>query len=104
LESPPYRPPAWATVLSIVLVVGLVAPVMYLITTFLFHFSGGQDRMGPVVNYAALAVVVGTLAVGAIVWKVRSPAAALRWTAVATPVAWLVAIAVEWGFSFAWGA
>jgi hypothetical protein len=103
LETPPYRPPTWATVLSIALIVGLVAPVMYLITTFLFHFSGGQYRMGPVVDYGALGVIVGTLVLAVIVWRVRTPAAALKWTAIATPVAWLVAIAVEWGFSFALG-
>jgi arginine exporter protein ArgO len=104
VEPPPYRPPAWATVLSIALIVGLVAPVMYLVTTFLFHFSGGQYRMGAVVDYGALAVVVGTLVLAVIVWKVRSPATALKWTAIATPVAWVVAIVVEWGFSFALGA
>lgn len=86
------------------LIVGLVAPVMYLVTTFLFHFSSGQDRMGPVVNNGALGVVAGTLLLAAVVWKVRSPGAALRWTAITTPVAWVVAVIVEWGLSFAFGA
>jgi arginine exporter protein ArgO len=104
MEPAPYRPPTWATVLSIALIVGLVAPVMYLVTTFLFHFSGGQYRMGPVVDYGALAVIAGTLLLTAIVWKVRSPAAALKTASIATPVAWFVAILVEWGLSFAWGA
>jgi hypothetical protein len=77
---------------------------MYLVTTFLFHFSGGQYRMGPVVDYSALAVIAGTLLLTAIVWRVRSPAAALKCAAIATPAAWVVAIVVEWGFSFALGA
>jgi hypothetical protein len=88
----------------IVLIVGLVAPVMYLVTTFLFHFSSGQDRMGPVVNYGALGVVAGTLVLAATVWRIRSPAAALRWTAIATGVAWVAAVVIEWGLSFAFGA
>jgi len=104
LEPTRYRPPTWATVLSIALIVGLIAPVMYLVTTFLFHFSGGQYRMGPVVDYGALAVIASTLLLTAIVWKVRSPAAALKCAAIAAPVAWVVAILVEWGFSFALGA
>ncbi len=97
-------PARWTTALAIVFIVGLVAPVMYLVTTFLFHFSSGQDRMGPVVNYSALGVVAGTLLLAPVVWKVRSPGAALRWTAIATPVAWVVAVIVEWGLSFAFGA
>lgn len=90
--------------LSIALIVGPAALVMYLVTTFLFHFSGGQSRMGPVVDYGALTVIAGTLLLTVIVWRVRSPAAALRTTAIVTPVAWVLAIVVEWGLSFAWGA
>jgi hypothetical protein len=77
---------------------------MYLVTTFLFHFSSGQDRMGPVVNFGALGVVLGTLVLAAIIWRARSPAAAVRWTAIATGVAWVAAIVIEWGLSFAYGA
>jgi hypothetical protein len=93
-----------ATALSIAIIVGPAAPVMYLITTFLFHFSGGQYRMGPVVDYGALTVIAGTLVLTAIAWRVRSRAAAVKTAAIATPVAWVLAIVVEWGLSFVWGA
>lgn len=77
---------------------------MFLATTFLFHFSSGQYRMGPVVNYGALAVVVGTSLLAVIAWRIRSPAAALKWAALATPLAWVAAALVEWVFSFFLGA
>ena len=77
---------------------------MFLATTFLFHFSSGQDRMGPVVNYGALAVVAGTSLLALIAWRIRSPAAALKWAAIATPVAWVAAALVEWVLSFSLGA
>jgi hypothetical protein len=97
-------PSKWATALSIAIIIGPAAIVMYLVTTFLFHFSGGQYRMGPVVDYGALTVIAGTLVLTGIAWRVRSPAAAVKTAVIATPVAWAVAIAVEWGLSFAWGA
>jgi hypothetical protein len=77
---------------------------MFLATTFLFHFSSGQDRMAPVVNYGALTVVAGTSLLAVMVWRIRSPAAALKWAAIATPVAWVAAVLVEWVFSFFLGA
>jgi len=98
------QPARWTTVLSIALVVGAAAVIMYLVTTFLFHFSSGQYRMGLVVDLAALLVVLGTLVLAAIVWRARSPAAAVRWTAIATGIAWVAAIIIEWGLSFAYGA
>jgi hypothetical protein len=97
-------PSKWATGLSIAIIVGPAALVMYLVTTFLFHFSGGQYRRGPVVDYGALTAIAGTLVLTAIAWRVRSPAAAVKTAAIATPVAWVLAIAVEWGLSFVWGA
>jgi hypothetical protein len=89
---------------SLLLLIGLTGAFMYLVTTFLFHFSGGQYRMGPVVDYTALGVVAGTTLLAAIVWTVRSPNAALKFTAIATPVAWAVAVFAEWRLSFVWGA
>ena len=77
---------------------------MFLATTFLFHFSSGQYRMGPVVNYGALAVVAGTSLLAVIAWRIRSPSAALKWAAITTPVAWVAAALVEWVFSFFLGA
>lgn len=93
-----------AVALSLVLLIGVAGGFMYLVTTFLFHFSSGQYRMGPVVDYIALAVVAGTLLLAAIVWRIRSPAAAVKYTAIATPVVWVVAFFIEWGFSFVVGA
>ena len=93
-----------AVALSLLLLIGVAGAFMYLVTTFLFHFSGGQFRMGPVVDYGALAVVAGTLLLAMIVWKIRSPIVAVKYTAIATPVAWVVALLVEWGFSFVLGA
>jgi hypothetical protein len=49
-----YEPPKWVTALSILVIVGFVDGFMFLVTTFLFHFSSGQDRMGPVVTTAGL--------------------------------------------------
>lgn len=73
---------------------------MYLVTTFLFHFSSSQDRMGPVVDCGVIAVVTGTMLLAAIVWKIRSPSTAVICAAIATPVAWASAVFVAWRFSF----
>lgn len=93
-----------AVAVSLLLLIGLAGGFMYLVTTFLFHFSSGQGRMGPVVDYTALTVIVGTILLSALVWKVRSPTAAVTFAAIATPVAWAVAVFVEWRISFALGA
>jgi uncharacterized membrane protein len=98
-----YEPPKWVTALSILVIVGFVDGFMFLVTTFLFHFSSGQDRMGPVVNYGGLGVAAGTLLFAATVWRVRSPVDALKWAAIATPVAWVAAALIEWVFSFSLG-
>jgi hypothetical protein len=92
-----------AQALTLVFLIGLAGAFMYLVTTFLFHFSSGQDRMGPVVNYGALVVIAGTTLLAAISWR-RSPSTAVRYTAIATPVAWAVAVFAEWGLSFVFGA
>lgn len=83
----------------LMLIIGLTSAFMYLVTTFLFHFSGGQARMGPVVDYSALAVIALVILLAVIVWKIRSPTAAVKFAAVATLVAWVVAVFVEWAFS-----
>ena len=90
--------------LSVVFIILVAGAFMYLLTTFLFNFSSGQSRMGPVVTYGALAVIAGTTMPAAIVWKIRSPSAALTYTAIATPVSWAVALIVEWILSFVFGA
>ena len=96
---------AKATVaVSLVVIVGVAAAFMFLVTTFLFHFSGGQSRMEPVVNYGALAVVAASILVAIVCWRMRSPAEAVKYTAIATAVLWVAALIVEWGFSFVLGA
>jgi hypothetical protein len=86
---------------AIILVVGAVG---YIVTTFLFAFSGGQYRMVNVVNVGALAVIgVGALA-AALAWWKRSSATAIKWTAIATGIGWVIALLAEWLLSFALGA
>ncbi len=80
---------------AIVLLVAVCAAVMYLITSFLFAFSGGQYRMVPVVGYGALTVIAATLLTTIVVWRLRSLAAAVKWAAIATALGWTLAIVVE---------
>lgn len=75
----------------------------YLLTTFLFAFSGGQFHMVAVVNLVALAVVGSSLVVAAVTWILRSPMHALKWTLIATGAGWVAAIAVEFVLSFSLG-
>jgi hypothetical protein len=42
--------------------------------------------------------------VAAVAWRIRSPAAAALWAGIATAVAWVVAIFVEWRISYVLGA
>jgi len=98
------RQPKRVIALGILISVLLVGAFMYLVTTFLFDFSGGQYRMGPVVVYGALAAMGATLVVAAIAWRIRSPAAAAAWATIATAVAWVLAIFVEWRISYVLGA
>ena len=90
----------WVSQLSIALriaaVVGLVTILMFGVTTFLFAFSGGQGRMEPVVKYVALVVFAVAMVLTAIVWILRSPRAAVVCAGIATPVAWAVAVFIEW--------
>jgi len=88
----------------IVILVLVSAGVMYLVTTFLFAFSGGQYRMVQVVGYGALAVIGATLIFAAVVWRLRSMAAAVKWVAIATGASWAIALIVEWILSFSLGA
>jgi hypothetical protein len=93
-----------AVALSLVLLIGLAGAFMFLVTTFLFHFSSGQGRMEPVVNYGALVVIASTTLLTVVVWKMRSPGDAAKYAAIATAVLWVATLLVEWGFSFALGA
>ena len=88
---------------AVVLLVAVCAGVMYLITSFLFAFSGSQYRMVPVVGYGALAVIGATLLIAIVVWRLRSLAAAVKWAAIATALGWALAIVGEWILSFGLG-
>jgi len=81
-----------------------VAAVGYLVTTFLFAFSGGQYRMVAVVNLGAVAVISLGVLVAAVMWMVRSSAEAIKWTAIATGGGWVAALIAEWLISFSLGA
>ena len=75
----PSRPTAkqrllWAALIGSTVLVA--AAFGYLVTTFLYAFSGGQYRMVTVVNIGALVVVALGLVVAALTWRLRSPAAA----------------------------
>lgn len=76
----------------------------FLVTTFLFAFSGGQSRMVAIVNLGPLAVIGLSILVAAVTWRLRSAAAAIKWTAIASGVGWLAAIVSEWLLSFKFGA
>ena len=84
---------------ALVLIIGLGGGFMWLVTTFLFHFSGGQVKMGPVVDYGALLVIALTILVAIAAWILRSPVAAVKLAGVTAAVAWVVAVLVEWLFS-----
>jgi hypothetical protein len=89
--------------IAIAMVVLAAGAFGYLLTTFLFAFSGGQYRMVAVVNLAAVAVVVASFAVAALTWILRSPMHALQWAAIGTSIGWIVAIAIEFVLSFSLG-
>jgi hypothetical protein len=93
-----------AIAIGIVIGVLLSGAFMYLVTTFLFGFSGGQYRMGPVVEFGALAVIATPLLTAAITWRIRTPTIAAITAGIATAVAWVLAILVEWRISYVLGA
>jgi hypothetical protein len=89
--------------IAIAVVVVAAGAFGYLVTTFLFAFSGSQFRMVPAVNLVALAVVVSSVAVAAAVWLLRSPMQALKWTLIVSAGGWVAAIAIEFVLSFSLG-
>ena len=84
---------------------GPLGAVLYLITTFLFAFSGCQARMVPIVNGGVWVVNLAALVVGGVALaRTRSLRPAVRALLVGAVVAWLVAILVYWLVSFRLGA
>lgn len=100
-------PARTSTALSIVVIAAIVLPAAgfgYLVTTFLFAFSGGQYRMVAVVDMAGLAVVALGVLAGGVTWILRSADAAIKWTAIATGIGWVAALIGDWIVSFQLGA
>jgi len=87
------------TALSIVLVIVLTGAFMFFVTTFLRFYWGG-NRVGPLPGDLEIAVAAATVLLAVYVWRGRSPSAALRWTRIATPAAWAVAVFVQWLATF----
>ena len=100
----------WVTQVSIALrivsIVGLISLLMFGVTTFLFHFSGGQVRMEPVVRYGAYSAFAAAVLLATIAWLrwLRSPTAASIGATVSGIAAWAVALLIEWRLSFVFGA
>jgi len=103
-DTGPARTSAPLGMVAIAVIVLGVAAVGYLVTTFLFAFSGGKYRMVAVVNLGAVAVISLGVLVAAVKWIVRSSAEAIKWTAIATGGGWVAALIAEWLFSFSVGA
>jgi len=91
-------------ILAVIGVVGGAAAFGWLVTTFLFAFSGGQYRMVPVVGYGVAAMIVVPLGAAAVVWKLRSAPAGLLAAVAAAGIGWIVTLVVEWLISFSLGA
>src|SRR2546426_10690729 len=93
--------PARTSVPLAILAIGAIvlgaAAAGYLVTTFLFAFSGGQNRMAGVVHVGGLIVVGLDVLLGAAGWILRSPADALSWTALAAGAGWAAALIADGG-------
>ena len=100
----PARASAPLAILAIGAIVLGAAAAGYLVTTFLFAFSGGQNRMVVVVNLGGLIVVGLDVLVAGSTWILRSPADAIKWTAIAAGAGWAAALIAEWVLSFWLGA
>src|SRR5947209_20393279 len=100
----PARTSAPLAILAIGAVVLGAAAAGYLVTTFLFAFSGGQNRMLVVVNVGGLIVIGLNVLVAAAARIVRSPADSIKWTAIAAGAGWAAALIAEWVLSFWLGA
>jgi len=103
-DTGPARTSTPLGIVAIAMIVLGVAAVGYLVTTFLFAFSGGQYRMVAVVNLGAVAVISLGVLVAAVTWIVRSSGEAIKWTAIATGGGWVAALIAEWLISFSLGA
>jgi len=90
--------------LAIGAIVAIAGGFGYVVTTFLFAFSGGQYRMVGVVNIFALGVIAVGLLAAVAGWWLRSRWAAITSAGIATGIGWAVALIAEWLVSFQLGA
>src|SRR2546421_4125828 len=81
-----------------------VAAVGYLVTTFLFAFSGGQYRMVAVVNLGAVAVISLGVLVAAGVGVVGGSPGGIKWAAIGIGGGWLGGLHPQWPVLFLLGA
>ena len=97
-------PPSSAWIAVIGATIAAAAFLGYLVTTFLFAFSGGQYRMVAVVNYGVVAMIAVPIVVALVAWRIRSGRAAAKVVLAATAIGWASAILIEFVLSFALGA
>src|SRR2546421_11786378 len=88
-DTGPARTSAPLGTVAIAVIVLGVAAVGYLVTTFLFAFSGGQYRMVAVVNLGAVAVISLGVLVAAGEWVVGSSPGGVQGAGIATGRGWV---------------
>ena len=103
-QSRPASPSVLVAVVAIAAILLIAGGAGYLVTTFLFAFSGGQYRMVSVVNVFALGVIALGLVSAVGGWWLRSRATAIKWAAIASGIGWAAALITEWLVSFQLGA
>jgi hypothetical protein len=103
-SNEPGKPSAALIIGAVAAIVLPAAAVGYLVTTFLFAFSGGQNRMVAVVNLGCVVVIGLGVVLAAIAWRLRSPVDAIKWSAIATGAGWFAVVIAEWLISFRLGA
>ena len=59
--------------------------------------------MVAVVNLVCVVVIGVGVVHAAVAWRLRSPVAAIKWSAIATGAGWVAAVIAEWLISFRLG-
>ncbi len=98
------RTPAWVWIVVIGATIAVSSTFMYLVTTFLFAFSGGQYRMVAVVNIAALVMIAVAVVASVVAWRIRSAVVAAMTATVVCGAGWIATAIIEWVLSFWLGA
>src|SRR2546429_8959866 len=103
-DTGPARTSAPLGTVAVTRIVLGVAAVGYLVTTFLFAFSGGQYRMVAVVNLGAVAVISLGVLVAAVKWILRLSGEPIQGMGIATAGGWGAALIPAWLVFFFVGA